>query len=293
MDTLYLERFLVVAEQKSFTKAASKLFLSTSTVSKSVVYLEESVGVKLLNRSNQSVELTKCGQLLVERGKDLIQEIEQLKSDLAQLVERTGCTLNIFRMNAFCPSFLSAYRSYSNLYPDDIVQIYTHSPVGVSKALESGLADAGLVVDTASSWEKAGFKTKVIGQDRFCAVVSANHPLASQERLTLQQLSDERILDLASIIPGYSEAVSRAHERLNHLLAAYRASILTFANDETLLFQLRAGLGVRLMGKPAAMELYPDMRHIDLVGFDNDIDIFLAWKEENENPALERFLDLL
>ena len=39
MDTLYLERFLIVAEQKSFTKAANQLFLSTSTVSKSVVYL--------------------------------------------------------------------------------------------------------------------------------------------------------------------------------------------------------------------------------------------------------------
>lgn len=293
MDTLYLERFLIVAEQKSFTKAANKLFLSTSTVSKSVVYLEESLGVKLLNRSNQSVALTKCGELLVERGKDLIQEIEQLKSDLSQLVERTGRTLNIFRMNAFSPRFLSAYREYCNLYPDDAVQIYTHSPGGVSKALESGLADAGLVVDTEEEWNRRGFRTKVIGKDAFCAVVSLHHPLASENQVSIERIAAERILDLGPIRPGYSEAVARAHDRLNHTLSDMRANIVTFSNDETLLFQLKAGLGVRLMGKPAAMEFYPDMRHIDLKDFESDIQVFLAWKEENENPALKRFIELL
>ncbi|MBR2521070.1 MAG: LysR family transcriptional regulator [Oscillospiraceae bacterium] len=293
MDTLYLERFLIVADQKSFTKAANKLFLSTSTVSKSVVYLEESLGVKLLNRSNQSVELTKCGELLVERGKDLIQEISQLKSDLSQLVERSGYTLNIFRMAAFSPAFLSAYRSYSTLYPEDIVQIYTHSPIGVSKALESGLADAGLVVDSADSWNRQGFSVRVIAQEPFCAVVSANHALSDRSSISADDLVQEKILEFGPIKTGYSESVAEAHGRLTRLLSEKRTNIVTFNNDETLMFQLRAGLGVRLMGKSSAMELYPDMRHIELSGFDTGIQVFFVWKEINGNPALKRFLELL
>jgi DNA-binding transcriptional LysR family regulator len=293
MDTLYLERFLIVAEQKSFTKAANQLFLSTSTVSKSVVYLEESLGVKLLNRSNQSVELTKCGELLVDRGKELIKELKQLKAELNQLMERPGNTLNIFRVTAFSPSFLAAYRRYSNQYPDDIVQIYTHTPTGVAKALESGIADAGLIVDYDKSWEKQGFQTRVLGQDRYCAVVSMNHPFAERREIVLDDLAGERILALSPNRPEYSEAVSQAHTRLLGLLMEHQANVTTFNSDETLMFQLRAGLGISILGKPAALELYPDMRHIDLVDFDSYTQIFLAWKQCNGNPALTQFLELI
>ncbi len=293
MDTLYLERFLIVAEQKSFTKAANLLFLSTSTVSKSIVYLEESLGVKLLNRSNQSVELTKCGELLVDRGKELIQEIGQLRADLGQLIEHPGSTLNIFRMTAFSQPFLAAYRKYSNQYPDDIVQVYSHTPIGVAKALDGGIADAGLVVDCSKTWEKAGFLTHVIDQNGFCAVVSPNHPLSKLREITLKKLAGERILDFGPNRLDYSEAVTQAHARLSNLLSELQVKIVTLSNDETLMFQVRAGLGIRLLGKPSALELYPDMCHIDLTDFKSDTQIFLAWKQENDNPALQRFLNIL
>lgn len=293
MDTLYLERFLIVAEHKNFTKAANQLFLSTSTVSKSVVYLEESLGVKLLNRSNQSVELTRCGEFLMKRGRALIEDINQLKTDLAFLEDQPGETINIYRMPISSPVFLAAYSSYSSKHPEDTVQIFTHTPIGVSKALRSGVADAGLISDDPDTWAELDYCTKVIESDPFCAVVAKGHPLSRKKEITMRDLMGHRILNAGQSLSSFSRGTKKAHEELLAKLRMFKCEPINFSNEETRIFQLRAGLGVDLLSRSAAREMYPDMPHIELMDFESDLDVFLVWNKDMENPALESFAELI
>ncbi len=294
MDTLYLERFLIVAEHRNFTKAANQLFLSTSTVSKSVVYLEESLGVKLLNRTNQSVELTRCGKFLMERGRAIIDDINQLKTDLAFLEDQPGDTLNIYRIPISSPAFLSAYSSYSSKHPDDTIQIFTHTPVGVAKALRSGTTHAGLISDDPDPWLELGYCIKVIEEDDpFCAVVAKGHPLFRKKDITTRDLVGHRILNAGQSLSSFSRGTAKAHEELIAKLRMLKCEPVSFSNEETRTFQLRAGLGVDLMSRSAARELYPDMQHIEITDFDSDLEVFLIWNKNTENQALKSFTELL
>lgn len=85
--------FVQVAEQRSFVGAGRELGVSASAVGKSVVRLEEKLGVRLFNRSTRSVTLTAEGLLFLERSRRILAEIEAAQLELSQA---TGHRADVF-----------------------------------------------------------------------------------------------------------------------------------------------------------------------------------------------------
>jgi DNA-binding transcriptional LysR family regulator len=71
-----LSAFVSVAEEKSFTKAAKQLGISTATLSQSIKSLEERLGVRLLNRTTRSVSLSPVGERLLGRLRPVLDDYE-------------------------------------------------------------------------------------------------------------------------------------------------------------------------------------------------------------------------
>lgn len=83
MDSLELIRaFREVAAKGSFSRAATRLNVSTPTVSKYISELEGRFGVRLFHRSTRSVSLTDAGTLLFERSTPVLQMIEVAQTEL-------------------------------------------------------------------------------------------------------------------------------------------------------------------------------------------------------------------
>ena len=81
MDTLVgVRAFVSVADAESFTKAATRLGLTTQLVSKYVRQLEARLGVQLLNRTTRSVTLTDTGRLYLSRCRNLIEQFDEMDS---------------------------------------------------------------------------------------------------------------------------------------------------------------------------------------------------------------------
>ncbi len=74
---------IAVAEAQSLTKAAARLGVSPSAVSKSISKLEKELGARLVTRSTRRVTLTDGGSRLYERFRRIAAEIDQIDSDLA------------------------------------------------------------------------------------------------------------------------------------------------------------------------------------------------------------------
>lgn len=72
MELRVLKYFTVVASEGSITKAAERLFITQSTLSRQIAELEEEVGSPLLVRTNRSVSLTAAGELLLRRAEEMI-----------------------------------------------------------------------------------------------------------------------------------------------------------------------------------------------------------------------------
>ena len=77
MDLEKLRIFLTVAECRSFSLGAKRLYISHSTTSRAVSALEEELGVPLIRRDNRVLGLTPAGEILREEARMLLEQAEQ------------------------------------------------------------------------------------------------------------------------------------------------------------------------------------------------------------------------
>ena len=82
MNLKQLEIFLAVAETGSFSQGAEKTFLTQSTVSQHISSLENSFGIKLLDRTGKGALLTEGGKILYRHARRVLTEIESLERAL-------------------------------------------------------------------------------------------------------------------------------------------------------------------------------------------------------------------
>jgi LysR family transcriptional regulator, regulator of peptidoglycan recycling len=71
-----LIEFVAVAEDRSFTRAAVRLGVSTATLSQTVRAVEDRLGLRLLNRTTRHVAPTPAGERLLERLRPVLQNLE-------------------------------------------------------------------------------------------------------------------------------------------------------------------------------------------------------------------------
>lgn len=75
-----LKYVVEVAEKKSINKAAQSLFISQPNLSTAIINLEEEFGIKIFNRTNRGVELTKDGKEFLSHAKYVLHQVDNLES---------------------------------------------------------------------------------------------------------------------------------------------------------------------------------------------------------------------
>jgi len=90
-----LHTFIVVAQERSFTRAAAKLRTSQSAISQTLRNLEDRIGIKLLSRTTRSVAPTEAGEYLLSLIQPAIEEIEHGMNQLSALKNDPAGTLRI------------------------------------------------------------------------------------------------------------------------------------------------------------------------------------------------------
>lgn len=118
--------FLVVAEERSFTKAAAKLGTSQSTISHTIKNLEARMGLRLLTRTTRSVSPTEAGERLIRSLAPRIEEIETEIDELMEIRDTPSGTVRITLSDhalesAVWPKLLPVLKDY----PDIKVELNT------------------------------------------------------------------------------------------------------------------------------------------------------------------------
>src|SRR5215217_6789719 len=90
-----LQAFVLVARERSFTKAAAKLGLSQSTLSHTIRELEERLGVRLLTRTTRRVSPTEAGERLLRNVGPRFEEVDAELAAVTELRERPAGTIRL------------------------------------------------------------------------------------------------------------------------------------------------------------------------------------------------------
>jgi DNA-binding transcriptional LysR family regulator len=119
IDIRALRYFVETARLRSFTQAATSLYVTQSTISKMVRQLEDEVGQPLLIREGKTVRLTDVGRVVYERGQEALGVVHRLTLEVADMssLGRGQLTVGIPPMvNLFFSPAVSAFRQrYPNL----------------------------------------------------------------------------------------------------------------------------------------------------------------------------------
>src|SRR3954452_14821031 len=86
VDTRQLEYFVAVADERSFTRAAERVFAAQSTVSAGIQSLERELGAALFERDAHGVRLTDVGEAVLAEARAGIQAVERMR----ELADRGG-----------------------------------------------------------------------------------------------------------------------------------------------------------------------------------------------------------
>lgn len=82
MELEQLRHFIAAAEAGSFSAAARALYISHSTICRSVSALEEELGVRLFERSSRDFRLTQAGEALLPQAQALLDAAEKIKAGM-------------------------------------------------------------------------------------------------------------------------------------------------------------------------------------------------------------------
>lgn len=116
-----LKVFKEVIAHKSFTRAAASLKTSKSSVTKSIVQLEEAVGIRLLNRSTRHVTPTDAGQTLAFRLDPIFQLLKDVSAELSSFASRPRGRVRVsaphgLSLNVLGKSFEDFVSRYSDVH---------------------------------------------------------------------------------------------------------------------------------------------------------------------------------
>ncbi|MFJ5335470.1 LysR family transcriptional regulator [Pectobacterium sp. CHL-2024] len=184
--------FLVVARERSFTKAAAKLGLSQSALSHSIRGLEERLGVRLLTRTTRSVAPTEAGEKLAHSLGPHFADIESELVALGNMRERPAGNIRITAGEHAVDSILwPVLKPFLANYPDINVDITVDNALA---DIVLGRFDAGIRL--GEQVEKDMIAVRVAPEMSMAVVGSPNYFARNPAPSTPQDLQHHRCINL-------------------------------------------------------------------------------------------------
>lgn len=144
----YMKYAYAVYQEKSFTAAAKKLYISQPALSLTIRKLEQEVGYPIFERAGKAVTLTQPGEKYIKA----VEEILQIKANLENELDDMQKLLR-GQLTVGCPTVMASYvlpsvlKRFMEIYPNVKVDLMVDSSQSVSEKLETGAVD--VVIDNA------------------------------------------------------------------------------------------------------------------------------------------------
>lgn len=191
MDVQQLRCFLAVADELHFGRAAERLHLTTSPVSRAVKELERELGADLFVRRYHQVELTRTGTELVDRVRAIIDQVDGLKSVAAEAAGSPTRVVHIGGTYLAPPAVMDRFVALAEqAFPGRTVDVASAPSSELLPELDRGRLDAALV---HLPLQRPELDSLVVARYTFFVVMRADDPLAGAAALALTDLVDRTI----------------------------------------------------------------------------------------------------
>ena len=204
-----LQVLAAVAEERSFSRAAEKLFRTQPAVSLAIQRLEAELGERLLDRSGRQVVLTDAGQIVAAFARRFQNLGAELDNALAELRDHAAGRLVIGANESTTLYLLSHISAYRRAYPRIKVQVRRSLSSRVPQQILDGDLELGVISYDPGD---ARLASRVIYTDHLAFIVSPRHRLARRKAISIRELGLETFI-AHNVVSPYRQAVLQQFQR--------------------------------------------------------------------------------
>ena len=253
-DLVSIRLAVACAQTGSLTAAARDAHLALAAASRRIRELESALGDTLFERHARGLRPTPAGRVFVKHGLTLLQAMEQLGGELADLRQGIARHISLCASSAaisqFLPSLLAAY---GQSHPQIRIELEEQVSEAVVSALREGRSDVGVFVEGPDT---TGLQTQLFRTDELVLVLPAKHLLArSANAIAFADTLDEEWISLpagAAMLQKQQQAARAANRPFK-----LRMQVRSF---DAVCHMVASGLGIAILPKAASLPLVKTMK---------------------------------
>lgn len=294
MELRHLRSFTVLADERHFGRAATRLHIAQPALSQQIKQLERELGISLFTRSTRRVEPTEAGLRFAEHARTVLGDVARAEADMEQLASGHAGRVSVgFIGTATYDVLPKVARAVRRELPG--VELELHGEL-LSPQLVAGLGDhtydLALIRPTPlrpDPLNSGDLTLQPLRSERLVAVLPSGHALAGRRRIPLSALSDE------AFVMHPSGHRSSMHARVLEACAKVGFTpdpVLEVGETATLVVFVAAGLGVALVPEPVRSLGLDGVSYVALSDAPS-VDLVLATRSGDDSPAVRRVAELV
>ena len=280
--------FLEVARQKSFSRAAEKLYRTQPAISAQIRSLEQECGQRLFDRLGRRIFLTPQGEVLLEYGEKLVAMHRETLQRVREAHGKAAGKLAVGANEATCLYVLpQVFAEFRRKHPQVAISIYRNFSHKILQKMAESQVDVGIVTLPVS---QPNLKVIPFFEDELWVVLPPAHRLAKRAALKIEDLAAEPL-----IFPKGGHT----REMLDRVFRKYRDRLqisMELASVESIKKFVGAGLGISLLSRSyAEMETRSGvLKLVPLQGIELRRKLGLVYRTDRHlSRAAQAFAELL
>lgn len=287
MELRHLRCFLAVAEELHFARAAERLHMEQSPLSRAIKELEEDLGVQLFVRTTRSTRLTRAGTLFLEHVPRVFTALQQACESAKAVAAGYHGQLRIALSDSISQGRLTSLLALCREQEPDVdIRLYEVSFAQQVKGLSGDLYDAGFA---QCADVEDGLISVPAWSDPIVVAVPARHPLLAHKRIPLEEVLR---YPLVLCDPDACEGCSRQLART--LRAVDREPIVAeqVTSHELMITLVAAGFGLGFATEAHVSACnHPDIVTRPLAGRFPMLTTYLLRRDTEPPEQLRRFIE--
>ena len=287
MELRHLRYFLAVAEELHFARAAERLHIEQSPLSRAIRELEEELGAQLFVRTSRSTRLTLAGKLLMENAPRVLLALDQARESVKAAANGFHGRLRVALSDGITPSRLPALLARCREEDPEIeIRLFEVPLAQQLSGLRDDLYDAGFsMADEVGD----GIIIEPAWEDELMVAMPARHELLAHKRVPLDEvLQHPLVLGDPAVCEGHAKQIDRILRKQDRepLIEQY---VATF---DVMMTFVSAGLALGLAGAAhIASSREPGVVGRPLAGKSPMLTTYLLRRDAEPSQALARFIE--
>lgn len=287
MNFRQLSYFISVAEELHFGRAAERLDMAQPPLSRAIKQFEEEIEATLFNRGRSAITLTQAGERLLERGKAIMAQLEDVQLEVRRLGQGAEGRLRIgFVGSATFGILPNIIRSYRANYPEVNLNLIPMNNADLHRALVSRELDVAFARPTLKDSE---FLSKHLMEEKLILALpdivdTGTRTVAKLERLLTHNL----ILYPERPRPSYADMVLKAVKD-----AGFEAPMRIWCMDlQTALSLVAVGEGVCVVPESVANAPRKGMKFLNIEPEIARTELSLNYRLDEQGVHVKNFVSL-